>query len=609
MAIPNSGSTVASAKPNILFIQVDEMRFPMGFPEGICDAAEFLRKFMPNTYSLWQDGVKFSRFYTAASDCTPARATVVTGLYAYQTYSMVTRANPNNATAVAQPQPQLSADFPTYGKLLRDAGYDTPLVGKWHLSNCPDPNTASREELDAYLQDYGFDGLTVPDPLGVPGHGVGEILYTAQATQVHEWDDSEIAEQAVNWLSQRAASGNDKPFCLSVGFINPHDKQFFWGGTEAAAFLQTYANNQQTPKFDYGVTPSEGNPPKLGYALPANWQSQSDLTAKVEAGQAPKAHLLLREVFSYLTGGVTDSPDQQGFTTVPTPIAEGAYTAVAPFDYWTRSLDLYTQLMTDVDGHIGTVINNIPEALRDNLVVVLTSDHGDYASSHGLQGKGGTVYEECYNVPLIVRDSSGRFTGDIEITREQLFSSVDLLPMLVSLGHQGSTDWLHTNPDLNKLYGRRADLLTCLRDAEAPGREYVVFTTDEYFPVNLNYLQANQHVVGLVTARGKLGAYCRWRPGTTELITQAGEQVEYFDYTNDQTRLEIHSTPDSPKAHQALKFLFDEVVPNELEAPMPKAMEAARAIARKHLLEYLALADVSGLFTGLAPFGCESNLM
>jgi len=62
MAIPNIGTPVASAKPNILFIQVDEMRFPMGFPEGISDAAEFLRKFMPNIYSLWQDGVKFSRF-------------------------------------------------------------------------------------------------------------------------------------------------------------------------------------------------------------------------------------------------------------------------------------------------------------------------------------------------------------------------------------------------------------------------------------------------------------------------------------------------------------------------------------------------------------------
>jgi len=52
-----------------------------------------------------------------------------------------------------------------------------------------------------------------------------------------------------------------------------------------------------------------------------------------------------------------------------------------------------------------------------------------------------------------------------------------------------------------------------------------------------------------------------------------------------------------------LKFLFDEVVPNELEAPMPTALEAARATARKHLLEYMALVDVSGLFAGLAPVG------
>ena len=175
--------------------------------------------------------------------------------------------------------------------------------------------------------------------------------------------------------------------------------------------------------------------------------------------------------------------------------------------------------------------------------------------------------------------------------------------MLVSLGHQGNTDWLHTNPDWQKLYGRRADLLSCLRDASTPGREYVVFTTDEYYALKLNYLHAAQHVVGLVTADGKLGVYCRWNPDTTELITQFGEQVEYFDYTNDHARLEIYSTPDSPNAHQALKFLFDEVVPNELEAPMPTALEAARATARKHLLEYMAVVDVSGLFAGLAPVG------
>jgi len=51
MAIPNIGTPVASAKPNILFIQVDEMRFPMGFPEGISDAAEFLRGTLKNQQS------------------------------------------------------------------------------------------------------------------------------------------------------------------------------------------------------------------------------------------------------------------------------------------------------------------------------------------------------------------------------------------------------------------------------------------------------------------------------------------------------------------------------------------------------------------------------
>ena len=44
MAIPNNSAAVAGEKPNILFIQVDEMRFPMGFPSGIENAGEFLQK-------------------------------------------------------------------------------------------------------------------------------------------------------------------------------------------------------------------------------------------------------------------------------------------------------------------------------------------------------------------------------------------------------------------------------------------------------------------------------------------------------------------------------------------------------------------------------------
>src|SRR3954449_6148080 len=72
--------------PNILVILVDELRYPRVFPKGISSAGEFLQTYMPRTYSLWAGGVKFAGHYTAAVACSPARGTLVTGLYSQQTW-------------------------------------------------------------------------------------------------------------------------------------------------------------------------------------------------------------------------------------------------------------------------------------------------------------------------------------------------------------------------------------------------------------------------------------------------------------------------------------------------------------------------------------------
>ena len=71
----------SNVKPNIILITVDQLRFPMHFQSlGINSADEFVAKYMPNLFKyLWKDGVKFSNYYTAASDCTTGilqRATV-----------------------------------------------------------------------------------------------------------------------------------------------------------------------------------------------------------------------------------------------------------------------------------------------------------------------------------------------------------------------------------------------------------------------------------------------------------------------------------------------------------------------------------------------------
>jgi arylsulfatase A-like enzyme len=106
-----------SAPPNILFIMVDEMRFPTVFPEKVHSVAEFLAKSMPNLFQLWERGVKFAHHYTAATACTPARGVLISGLYSQQSWLTQTiKAAPFTNLSIS---PVLNHAYPTYGRLLK----------------------------------------------------------------------------------------------------------------------------------------------------------------------------------------------------------------------------------------------------------------------------------------------------------------------------------------------------------------------------------------------------------------------------------------------------------------------------------------------------------
>jgi arylsulfatase A-like enzyme len=218
-----SFNPASGPKPNILFILVDELRYPSVFPSGVSSVDQFLASFMPNVYALWQRGVKFGSHYTAATACSPARGVLISGLYSQQSWLLQTIKNGLGLSRVS-PTPPLNPVFPTYGKLLRRTGYETPYIGKWHVSIPP--------QNPPRLEAYGFTGLTWPDPDGANLQGtVGDL--TSNPPYLN---DQVISNQAVQWLSARQPS--DGPWCLTVGFVNPHDQQFFWAGTE----FQTYNN-------------------------------------------------------------------------------------------------------------------------------------------------------------------------------------------------------------------------------------------------------------------------------------------------------------------------------------------------------------------------------
>lgn len=89
-------------------------------------------------------------------------------------------------------------------------------------------------------------------------------------------------------------------------------------------------------------------------------------------------------------------------------------------------------------------------------------------------------------MPLIVVDPSGRFTGELNQVREGLTSSVDMLRLLVSLGYNGSQQWLTGH--LGALYGGCHNLIPMLQSANAPGRPYVLLTCDGLAPATTTYL-------------------------------------------------------------------------------------------------------------------------
>ncbi len=637
----SSSSPAATNGPNVLFIVVDQLRYPKVFPAGITSPEQFLKTFMPNTYSLWQRGVKFSNHITASCACSPARGVLVTGLYAHQTFLATTLLN--DPTIPFALSPPLDPRFPTYGKYFQSAGYATPYIGKWHCSVPHDPNGQGE------LSGFGFQAFIDPDPIANNLQG----SYGASAAQeadlyppdgVPFFSDAYIASVAGAWLSQQTPSS--QRWCLTVGFQNPHDQEFYPAGTEFQTFANLYSasgvlspsgassNPLGAAQIDqYATSSACGNavswstatspyfwgiggvatPKSYGYPpIPPNWESLVTLEAVKPGWQT-----VARQAFQSQFGGVTDDPTVTTFN-VPvlqypggSPVPARTYAgyvnenwvnpvlgmAYGPYTYWQRSLDSYTQFMQIVDRNIGTVLAAVPADVLNNTVIVFTSDHGEYGGAHGLvTGKIGNAYDEAIRVPLIVVDHTKTFTGDIETVRTQLTSSVDITPMLVSLAYGGNAA-LWQQGDAAAMYGSRYNMFPLLKSAAVPGRRYALFSTDEVInpqadfvtPADSLGLKTPWHIISMVTPEAKLALYANWTPGTIRMI-QGTMQGEYYDYGTAGGVLETSNTFTNPPTGNALAMqnqLLNELLDSELQAPLPNALYGVQQDAKSIFIAYM----------------------
>ena len=486
-------------RPNILVILVDQMRFPQWL-----GASALGPELPPNLQRLRTGAVSFARHYTASNDCTASRAALVTGLYTHQTGCMITGGS------------TLDPGFPTWGTMLREHGYNTRWLGKWHLTHHDNRWTARTGEQA--LERYGFAGGVYPSPDGAPGQGARV--------------DPKIAAEFESWFR---AEGGGPPWCTTVSFVNPHD----------IAWWYAWSNRVR----------SEKHSPRTARRLPPNFETPQELIERSK----PRLQRSLQDTAA------------RSFGPVP-------FTGPGAEARWLGLLDLYTELQREVDGHIGRVLATLeskPE-IAANTVIIFTSDHGEYGASHGLRGKGAAAYEEGIRVPLIVKDPRGLLTRAPEQTRTQLTSSVDIAPLLLTIA-TGSQHW-RTERHYSQIAGR-ADLARILAEPRAPGREHVLHATDEVvteFAIQPYAADAPLHVVAVRTADAKYATYSHWAAEGIGPVSQ-GEEAELYDYRAHGGRLELDNTAGGSALEERMRAKLEHAFTSELREPLPGRLAEAHA--------------------------------
>jgi arylsulfatase A-like enzyme len=198
----------AAAPPNLLFILCDDL--------GYGDVSAFGRPDYrtPNIDWLVAEGVRFTNAYAAASTCTPTRVAFLTGRYPQRQHADLQRPMGWGTPAAGVPAYGLSPSIPTVPQLLKRAGYDTALVGKWHLGFAQEFSPLK----------HGFDEF-----FGIKGGGADYFTHTGRRNipELHEGDvPADRVGYLTDLLSDRAAEfvarKRARPFYLSLHYNAPH---------------------------------------------------------------------------------------------------------------------------------------------------------------------------------------------------------------------------------------------------------------------------------------------------------------------------------------------------------------------------------------------------
>jgi arylsulfatase A-like enzyme len=353
---------LASTPPNILLVFSDDHAFQT--------LSAYDRRFTttPNLDRLAREGMRFDNCLVPNSICAPSRATVLTGKYSH-------------ANGLRDNADVFDGSQPTLPRLLRGAGYQSAVIGKWHLKSDP-AGFDHWEVLPGQGNYYNPDFLT-------PG---GRVRRDGYVTDI-------IADLSVDWLTSKRDPS--RPFLLMCQHKATHRN---WMPAPEKLYLYDDVTFPEPPnlfdRYDNRASPAS----KQEMEIDRHMTLQSDLKIVPESGpvKGPGYEDFLAEYgrMSAAQTRVWDAAYRRRNEAFFKANPQGK--DLVRWKYQ-RYLQDYLRCVASLDDAVGKVVRHLDAAgLADNTLVIYASDQGFFMGEHGWFDKR-WIYEESIRTPCLAR--------------------------------------------------------------------------------------------------------------------------------------------------------------------------------------------------------------
>ena len=375
--------------------QKQSVRRPLNVVYIMCDdhsyqtISAYDRRFMqtPNIDRLADEGARFTNSFVANSLSGPSRACMLTGKHSHK------NGFTNNENGIFDGSQQ------TLPKLLGAGGYQTAMVGKWHLVSEP----------------VGFDYW---DILTGQGDYYNPVFIRNGERLVREGYCTDITtDVAFEWLDSR---DREKPFCLFLHYKAPHrswmpDLQDLGAFDEVVfplpeTFYDDYATREAAALQEMSIIKDMN----LVYDL-----KMADREGEIHTPDRPNLERYGRDLYrrdlppGELIPGRMNAAQQAAWDAYYDPIIakfkEEKLEGKALHEWkYQRYMRDYCSVIRSVDRNVGRVYKYLEDnGLLENTVIIYTSDQGFYMGEHGYFDKR-FMYEESFRTPLLVRMPGGK---------------------------------------------------------------------------------------------------------------------------------------------------------------------------------------------------------